>query len=349
MDNSRRRPNYPNFITNADMDKDIYYLPFTNWQINMRDLPKLFVGCKAITDTYVTKLQLKKLFKIENIDNIDVNLGYAILNIKTSAEGILARQQANAHNLMFKGEDMLLGNAVHHLSFGRHEIIRDYNLTNVVLECRSINERNRVEVNEIAEKHGVVIHLKVIDGTAFIEYRDYSSVVSLLAVENDVMFWGHNMVSKLNQEKLKCVAVKPKYLSLIRGETNVYVVNIKDLSFDKDERKIKEIQKAFAAFGTVKRVSIFKNNSAFVEFDNALSAYSALCKKYIERTKYVTWFIRITQSSLKGVEMKPAENSEVSTYQDNINKSFANDKDRRHKTSLNPGMFRVLTFIIILF
>jgi hypothetical protein len=64
----------------------------------------------------------------------------------------------------FNNKEVLLSRSLHQLSRGRLEIIQNYKLTCVVLECAGITDGCKADIIELAQKHGLVKKLDVLQG-----------------------------------------------------------------------------------------------------------------------------------------------------------------------------------------
>jgi RNA recognition motif-containing protein len=215
---------------NKDHDKDdIYHLPVGDeWRIDIPYLTKLFVKCHSIiinTNSEI-KERLKAKFQVDSVEDVEVYQGYAILTYKNKNACLSAIEEHKG--TQFEGKDVLLGNSVHHLGRGRHEIIRYYHLTSVVFKSKWNTQKFESNIRLIAEKHGEVKTIVRKKEEAWIKFALPSSVISFLAIENDGTYCPKTTRARLDNEVTTKLRVKKKFLPLIYFFCDIWVGNLTD-------------------------------------------------------------------------------------------------------------------------
>jgi len=178
------------------------------------------------------------------------------------------------------GVPLIVGRTINHLSYGRRRLINELKLLTVVVHCSSIRPGQGLSLKAVFERHGPIAEVNALVGKAIITFNDKESVISAIAVENDILLNGIKKTVEIFTDTLSANVTKVKIstLALIHNITEVCLQP--GVQFDE-----KRIRSTFSQFGEIVKVDTLSENIS-IKFCKASSVYHALSSHDLRGTQF---------------------------------------------------------------
>jgi len=200
------------------------------------------------------------------IEQLVFNQRYAVVSFKYKST--CDQVYKGLKNKAMGNVTFIVGRTWNHLGNGRLQLINDLDLTTVVVKCQSIKPGQGGFLRNLFGRHGSILEVDAMVGKATITFNERKSVISCIAVENDLPLNGMKKSVELDTENLDKSVVKVSTLALIHNITDVCLQSRGQL----EEERIRLV---FQKYGDIAHIDTLSENIK-VSFFSASAVTKAL-------------------------------------------------------------------------